>query len=87
MIASFVFPNEKTRTNAHKLNGRSYAPLLNSIRDASPRERRDRAEVLSDCSISARPQTSQPFAMSGQLASAVTGVRIFMHPAHCEAAR
>lgn len=36
MIASFVFPNEKTRKGAHKLNGRSYAPFLNSIRERTP---------------------------------------------------
>lgn len=78
MIASFVFPSEKTRTSAHKLNGRSYAPLLNSIRDASPRERRDSAGLEPFPRFASRTHSSQPFAMSGQLASAVTGVRIFL---------
>lgn len=83
MNGSIFYESSNARAGAHNPKTPRFALFLISIRDsvlALPSADRDCARIDAHGEsprLSARTPFSQPFAMSGQLASAVTSVRIF----------
>jgi len=81
-MAFISFENRNTRASALKRNTRDSSPFPHSNRatvGAPPGTVRDRAGAVEfNYSGPARPHYYQPFAMSGQLAEIVRGLRTFI---------